>query len=69
MLRKIARIHGVTVGEVKRDMQIAIDAAYKKPTVQAKSVDCSGEKPTPDELINHAVKKVKEGRLGLWTKN
>lgn len=62
--RKIAKEHGVSVAEVKRDMQAAIDYAYKK---QGKSVSESAAQnkvkrkddiPTPDEFIKHAVKRI-----------
>jgi hypothetical protein len=40
-------------------MQAAIDHAYTNPTPQALSVNCKGEKPTPDEVVSHAVQKIK----------
>jgi len=61
LLRKVAKIHGVTVAEVRREIQAAIDEAYKNPTTQALSVTRKGDIPTPKELINHVAKKVKQG--------
>ena len=58
--KQIAKQHGVTVAEVKRDMQAAIDAAYIKPNLSAQSVKRKGETPTPDEFIKHVVKAIKD---------
>ena len=59
LLRKVAKIHGVSVKEVREDMQYAIDHAYKNPTLRARCVNSDGEKPTPEEVIDHAVRRVK----------
>ena len=56
--RKIARKHGVSVKEVKRDMQAAIDAAYINPTFHARCVHSAGEKPTIDEFIDHCARRI-----------
>ena len=44
-------------------MQIAIDAGFDDPdpVVQAewKKVNLKGDRPTPEEVINYAVKKLK----------
>lgn len=54
--KKIAKKYGVSVKEVKREMQIAIDEAYKNPNFYALSI---GEKPTVDEVVNCLSLKVK----------
>jgi len=53
--RKIAQEHGVSVQEVKRDMRVAIEYAYKKParsesekTIQ-ENIDCKNGVPTPHQ--------------------
>lgn len=56
--RKIARKHGVSVKEVKRGMQEAIDEAYKNPTFHAQCVYRKDEKPTVDELVDHIVRRI-----------
>jgi len=61
LLRKVARKHGVSLREVREEMQIAINHAYKNPTVQAQSVERKDETPTPEELVNHVVRKIKKG--------
>ena len=55
---KIAKMHGVTVEEVKREMQAAIDAAYESPTFHAQCVNSKGDKPTPEEFISHIVRRI-----------
>lgn len=57
--RKIARRHKVSIAEVKRDMQEAINVAYKNPTLQANCVPRKGDAPTVDELINYTANRVK----------
>ena len=55
--KKIAKNHGVSVAEIKRDMQSAIDDTYKNPTFQARCVDCAGEKPEIEEFIDHIARR------------
>ena len=59
--RKIARKHGVSIREVKHDLQEAVDAAYVEPNFHARCVYCKGEKPTVDEFIEHIARRVKAG--------
>ena len=62
--RKIARNHGVSVGEVRQDIQNAIDFAYSDPNsslinIKAQNaVPRKDEIPTQDELICHIVNEV-----------
>ena len=60
---KIAEKYTTTPEEVCREMQIAIDAGFDNPdpAVQAewKKVTLKGERPTPEEVINYAVKQLK----------
>ena len=59
----IAEQYNTTPEEVRREMQIAIDAGFDDPdpTVQAewKKVNLKGDRPTPEEVINYAVKQLK----------
>lgn len=63
--RKIAKEHGVTVEEVKREMQKAIDSAYKKndkldsEKMTQAGVPHKGDVPTTEELINAIANKIK----------
>ena len=64
--RKIARTHGVTVADVKKNMQEAIDSAYKKQNktveemINQASVPCKGEIPTTEEFVQYAIRKLKK---------
>ena len=57
---KIAEKYNTTPEEVRREMQIAIDAGFDNPdpAVQEewKKMTLKGERPTPEEVINYAVK-------------
>ncbi len=63
--RKIARKHGVTVNEVKEEMQAAIDCAYRKgdKTEAKKSIQnrvCLRDGiPAAEEVIQFVVREVK----------
>lgn len=63
--RKIAKENGVTLAEVKRDMQAAIDAAYNNPPddgitkAYQQRVPRKNEVPTVEEFIRHATKELK----------
>ncbi len=63
--RKIAKEHGVTVAEVKKEIQAAIDCAYNNPdkTTQERMMQAriphSGETPTVEELIAHVIRQIK----------
>jgi len=59
LIRKVAREYGVTMKEVKADMQAAIDAAYKNPNFYARCVYREGGgAPTPEEFIAHIARRV-----------
>ena len=67
--RKIAKEHGVSVKEVKRDMQEAITVAYQNPpqdggviAAYQQRVLRKGDIPTPDEFIRYAAHKIKAGQ-------
>lgn len=51
--RKIAKDNGISVAEVKKEMQKAINTAYAKPNFYAGCVERQNEIPTPEELITH----------------
>ena len=60
---KIAEKYNTTPEEVRREMQIAIDAGFDNPdpAVQEewKKMTLKGDRPTPEEVINYAVKQLK----------
>lgn len=59
--RKIAKKHGVSVSEVKGDMQVAITAAYTDPgrnliNIKAQNaVPHKGDIPTNDEFVRYVA--------------
>lgn len=63
--RKVARKYGVTVEEVKREMQSAIDETYNNSDnnditkAYQNKVPREGEIPTVDEFIRYASNKAK----------
>lgn len=71
--RKIAKKHGVTEEEVRRDMQAALNSAYESPCrtpahMQAQdSVLRSGDVPTPEEYIRPQSPAANAGGLSITT--
>ena len=55
--KKIARKHGVSVEQAKKDVQEAIDITFMSPSFYARSIPCKGEKPTPEEFISYVSKR------------
>ena len=68
--REVARKNGVSVAEVKRDMQAAIDHAYTNTPNDGitgawqNRVPRKGEIPTAEEFIRYAAKDVKRREKG-----
>jgi hypothetical protein len=60
--KQIARKYGVSVAEVRRDMQAAINEAYENPNAAALAVPKKGAIPTPEEFISHIAGKVRTER-------
>lgn len=65
--RKVAKEYGVSVEEVKREMQAAITDAYTNPLnnneitkAYQSRVPCKGEILTPEELIRHLSEQAKQ---------
>ena len=64
--REVAKKHGVSVKEVKEEMQKALDLAYTNTPddgvteTYQKRVPSKGEIPTPDEFIRYAANKIKK---------
>ena len=62
LYREVAKRHGVSIKEVKRDMQAAVDHAYSKPNLRnlhSQGIFPESEKPTVDEFIANATKAAK----------
>jgi len=54
-IRKAARMHGVSVAEARREIQLAIEQGMKDPAPEAQAFwrgyILSGRNPTPEEVI------------------
>lgn len=60
IFKRIAKKHGVKISEVKRDMQHALDEAFKAPKGCSSIGALDDAKPTLEEFIEYAKQKVKE---------
>ena len=58
--KQIAKKHGVSVTEVKQEMQAAIDSVYENPNIYALSVSRKKSVPTVDEFIEFVVKELNQ---------
>lgn len=64
--RKIAKVHGITVAELKRDMEAAINYAYTRTDksdyekIMQESISPMDEVPTTSEFINSIACGVKK---------
>ena len=63
ILKKVARVNGVTVKEVETEIQDAINEAWNNPSddvaaAYQRKVPCMGEIPTPDEFIRFMVNEI-----------
>lgn len=64
--RKVAKKHGVSVKEVKDEMEKALNSAYTNPSNDDIIIDCQkqvpskGEIPTPEEFIRYVANKVEK---------
>ena len=62
--RQIAKAHGVTVKEVREEIQRSINEAWNDPQndeitrAYQNRVSCRGATPTPDELIRYVAGKI-----------
>ena len=57
IINQVAKKHGVTAAEVKRDMQHVINSAFVNPTKTAQAIPKKGNIPTPDEFITYFQRK------------
>ncbi len=61
ILKKIAKENGISLAELKREMQAALDYAYRNSennaaiTTYQKRVPRKGEVPTPEEFLSFAA--------------
>ena len=65
-IRKVAKEYGISVKAMKREMQAAINEAWQScpddgvSRARQAKVPCSGNIPTPEELIEYIGKRLEE---------
>lgn len=57
--KKIAKENGISIREVKEEMELAIKAAYENPNEVALKVPRKGAVPTPEEFIDYCAREAK----------
>ena len=62
IFEQIAREHGTTPEEVRREIQKSIDAAFDHPAddlaaYRLRQTPCKGKRPTPEEFIAYAAQR------------
>lgn len=66
ILNRIAIKEGVSVENIRREMQIAIDIGYNNPNIEVQKewskVPYKAERPTLEEFIDYASIKVKTNK-------
>ena len=63
IFEQIAREHGTTPEEVRREIQKSIDAAFDHPAddlaaYRLRQIPCKAKRPTPEEFIAYAAQRV-----------
>ena len=56
--KQIAKKNGISVAEVKREIQEAIKNAYDNPNFYARCIPCTNGTPTPEEFIAFMADKI-----------
>ncbi len=62
IVRQTAKKLGISVAELKKEIQNAVDDAYKNPTDSAKTVPRNQAVPTPEELLDYTLKEQQKNR-------
>lgn len=72
ILKQIAKKNGVSIKEVQKEMQKAIDDAWKNPpddggvtVAYQRKVPCKGKIPTPEEVIAYMATEMKKMHEGI----
>jgi len=58
--KKIAKKHGVSVKDVKREMKIAVDEAHKNTGYTAGKAKNANETPTVNEALTDLINRAKQ---------
>ena len=61
---RIAKAHGISVEQVWREMDFAVEAARNNPDPEARAqfaqIPCKGDTPTTEELLAYIAKKIQD---------
>jgi len=57
--REIAKKNRISVDEVKREMQAAINEAYANPNPQVMNIPHKNAVPTIEEFVDYSVNEIK----------
>jgi hypothetical protein len=60
LLKKIAKIYGVDISEVQKEMQLAINIVYENPNAAALAIPKKGVIPNADEFIHYCADEIKK---------
>ena len=55
--KELAQKYGMSVSDIKNEIQEAINAAYINPIFNARCMPCKGETPDADEFIVYMARK------------
>ena len=58
----VAKKYGVTVAEVKAEMQAALNVTFENPNHPAQRIPRKGAVPTIEEFINFAVDEISKNK-------
>ena len=58
IIEKIANTNNVSVYEVRKEIQTAINIAFENPNENARKVPCKGVKPTIEEFLAYTTSKI-----------
>lgn len=69
VFEQIAQANHTTVLEVRREMQVAIRAAFGNPDPKIQDVwtkiPYEGEEPTPEEVMTYIIHRTRTGEKGV----
>ena len=57
---RLAKKYAVSVEDIKRDMQEAIEITYTQPTKGVQNIKREGDIATIDEFINYVISMIKD---------
>ena len=59
IFKRIAKKYGVSISEVRRDMEEVLNKTFENPVIGSRYPDFNGKKPTLEEFISSVSRRVK----------